>query len=175
MFTQPRTPPAALILPPQAPSTWESNFNWLPDRGGLRLEPYSKKAGHKRGAQVQIVFYKSPLWGICVYPRPLICCWGSLGKREKRGRKVDQRGWFKRGRKRVFVLLLEPPGRLKEGEKDIRTRGIETCVYCFMGLFPAFNIITATCNLFRLWRKTKLVSLLCKSTIFGSFQLNKLF
>lgn len=48
---------------------------------------YSHKARQgclKQGAQVQIVFYKSPLRGICVYPWPLICCWGSLGKREKR-------------------------------------------------------------------------------------------
>lgn len=71
------------------------NSNWLSGGGGLRLQPYSKKAGQgclKRGAQVQIVFYKSPLQGICVYPRPLICCWGSLGKREKREQEVHQRG-----------------------------------------------------------------------------------
>lgn len=105
------------------PSTWESNSNWLPDRGGLRLQPYSKKAG-QRGAQVQIVFYKSPLRGICVYPWPLICCWGSLGKRETRGWKVDQRGEFKRGQNRVFVLLLDlRRGELREGGTEAGREG----------------------------------------------------
>lgn len=69
------------------PVTCKSNSNWLSGEEGLRLQPYSEQAGQgclKQGARVQIVFYKSPLQGICVYPWPLICCWGSLGKREKR-------------------------------------------------------------------------------------------
>lgn len=80
-----RAPDAACGHPPPTPRLpGKCNSNWLSGGGGLRLQPYSKKAGQgclKRGAQVQIVFYKSPLRGICVYPWPLICCWGSLGKR----------------------------------------------------------------------------------------------
>lgn len=95
------------------------NSNWLSGGGGLRLQPYSKKAGQgclKRGAQVQIVFYKSPLQGICVYPWPLICCWGSLGKREKREQEVHQRGNVRP--KHGFRPSLGPPERWVEGRRN---------------------------------------------------------
>lgn len=59
------------------------------------------------GEQVQIVFYKSPLWGISVYPPPLICCWGSLGNGGRKGK----RRWIKEGDLREpgtgLVLLLD--------------------------------------------------------------------
>lgn len=102
-----RAPDATCGCPPPPPVTCESNSNWLSGKECLRLQPYSEQAGQgclKQGARVQIVFYKSPLQGICVYPWPLICCWGSLGKREKREWRGTRGKW---GQSMVFVLLLD--------------------------------------------------------------------
>lgn len=65
----PDTPPPPPHPPTRPPSTWESNFNWLPDRGGLRLEPYSKKAGQGRLSEVRRfkLFSISHLYGGFVF------------------------------------------------------------------------------------------------------------
>lgn len=115
--SQTRAPDAACGHPPPPPATWESNSNWLSGGEGLRLQPYSEQAGPgrlKQGAQVQIVFYKSPLQGICVYPRPLICCWCLLGKREKREWRGTPNEESK-PKNMVFILLLDlQRAKLKE-------------------------------------------------------------
>lgn len=134
------------------PSTWEFNFNWLLDRGGLRLELYSKRPGQGclRGVHGFKLFSISHLYGGFVF---IPSHWFVAGVQDlgANGSKLDETQESEKAREWVFFLLLHGfqeqhfKSKLKIG-KSSYVKKKQTYNYCRLA---ALDVITCIISVFQ--------------------------